>query len=422
MQKITPLKTLSGFDNKFQKQLEIWERHIHAFVEMSDINLSANSNFSEQKTGALCGLTVAVKDIIDVAGFRTGNGSEVCRDFKPVTQDAEVVASLRSAGACIVGKTTTTEFAFTDPTNCRNPYDIGRTPGGSSSGSGAAVAAGVVDIALGTQTAGSLIRPAAYCGVVGFKPTFGALSTNGVTPLAPSFDTIGIIAGSVKLAKSAFVSMNSSDNCVEVCNLVDLSVMVALLPTDVQATPATMAALNDASNAVKELNLSFQNEGLVMDVDDVVANHRIVMNYEAFGAHQGLLSDERIDLLKPKFRAGLLAGAGTSQTKFDIAVRALSEAKEAFWPRLLDVDIVLTVPVPDGAPLIDGTTGFQDWLTPWTVFGGPLITLPWGMDDLGRPRAVMLAAHPGQDRKLLAMAEALEQFAPRMPRPQIPNS
>lgn len=422
MQKYMPHDTHSSLGTDFQKQYEMWEQHIQAFVELSKTDKISNSASVGEECGALKGLTVAVKDIIDVAGLRTRNGSATCRDCKPITQDATVVARLRSAGARIVGKTTTTEFAFTDPTNCRNPHDILRTPGGSSSGSGAAVAAGVVDIALGTQTAGSLIRPASYCGVVGFKPTFGVLSTNGVTPLAPSFDTVGIIAGSVALAKSAFISMNRSDECVGVDNLSSLCVMTALLPTEVEASSATIAALNDASDAMKRLNPNFTNEGLVTDVDRVVANHRVVMNYEAFGVHQNLMSDELIELLKPKFRAGLLAGASTSQSKYNTSVRALFESKKAFWAHLADVDIVLTLSVPDGAPLIDGTTGFQDWLTPWTVFGGPLITLPWGMDDLRRPRAVMLAAHPGQDMKLLATAAALEQLAPRLLRPEIPNS
>lgn len=155
----------------------------------------------------LAGITVGVKDIIDVAGVPTRNSGAACAQAKPATIDATVVALLRRAGAHIVCKTTTTEFAFTDPTDCRNPHDVKRTPGGSSSGSSAAVGAGLLDMALGTQTAGSLCRPAAYCGVVGFKPSYGVLSTRGVTPLARSFDTVGIITRSVKLAHQGFVAM-----------------------------------------------------------------------------------------------------------------------------------------------------------------------------------------------------------------------
>ena len=141
-----------------------WEPYIHAFSALDETPSEGI------EPGPLSGMAVGVKDIIDVAGLPTRNGSDACRDAPPAAHDANVVAALRNAGADIIGKTTTTEFAFTDPTACRNPYDVNRSPGGSSSGSGAAVAAGVVDIALGTQTAGSLCRPAAYCGAVGKTP------------------------------------------------------------------------------------------------------------------------------------------------------------------------------------------------------------------------------------------------------------
>lgn len=161
--------------------------------------------------GILNGLTVGVKDIIDVRWLPTRNGSDACHEAAAAELDAPAVAALRNAGAAIVGKTTTTEFAFTDPTDCRNPHDLNRSPGGSSSGSGAAVAAGMVDLALGTQTAGSLCRPAAYCGTVGLKPSNGWISTQGVTPLAPSFDTVGVIARNVEVAEAAFAAMHAVD-------------------------------------------------------------------------------------------------------------------------------------------------------------------------------------------------------------------
>ena len=136
--------------------LELWEQHIHAFVELSSRSSSYTEKFPDQLTNGLAGVTVGVKGIIDVEELPTRNGSDACRECKTATQVAFAVASLRRAGARIVGKTTTTEFAFTDRANCRNPYDLNCTLGGSSSGSGAAVAAGMVDLALGTQTAGSL--------------------------------------------------------------------------------------------------------------------------------------------------------------------------------------------------------------------------------------------------------------------------
>ena len=401
--------------NRFHHRTDLWEPHIHAFAALCDPEKIAHSGVKYRVSG----LTVGVKDIIDVAGVATRNGSEMCKEAAVAPHDAPVVAALRAAGAQIVGKTTTTEFAFTDPTACRNPFDLNRTPGGSSSGSGAAVAAGLVDIALGTQTAGSLCRPAAYCGVVGFKPSYGILSNAGVTPLAPSFDTVGIIAGSVSLAHEAFAVMAPSD--VKPPASAELNLLCGLWDSDVVPYQDTVTALHEAADASEAFSMSTHKTALQADVEQIVAAHRILMNYEAAMAHGAMLSDRRVDLLKPKFLAGLRAGAAISSDKAAQAVGFLATAKATFWAGLADVDAVLTLPVPDGAPLIDGTTGYQDWLTPWTVFGGPLICLPWGLDRLGRPRSVMLAAKPGQDAKLLSIASRLEAQGPPRPLPQAPG-
>ena len=393
--------------------LRLWEPHIHAFVALGE------PPADQPHSGALSGLSVGIKDIIDVVGLPTRNGSDACRDAPPAATDAPVVAALRNAGASIVGKTTTTEFAFTDPTACRNPHDLNRSPGGSSSGSGAAVAAGVVDIALGTQTAGSLCRPAAYCGVVGFKPSYGVLSTAGVTPLAPSFDSVGIIARSVALARTAFRAMAPAAVAIPHDNA--KTAQVGCWTSDIASSSETLDALRGASNAISDSVLSATSGDLNADVDRIVTAHRTVMNFEAAAAHGAMLEDERVDMLKPKFLTGLRTGAKISPKQAEEAAAFLSVAKQAFWRGLQGIDIILTLPVPEGAPLIDGTTGYQDWLTPWTVFGGPLVCLPWGLDTLGRPRSVMLAAHPGMDAQLLTMAAQLEDRSPPFAHPQKPS-
>jgi Asp-tRNA(Asn)/Glu-tRNA(Gln) amidotransferase A subunit family amidase len=410
----TPAHTSNDptFD-RFQKRADLWERHIHAFVD-----IQPNYDGTGPK-GPLSGLTVGVKDIIDVAGLPTRNGSHACTHAAPALADAACVAALRDAGAMIVGKTTTTEFAFTDPTACRNPFDVNRTPGGSSSGSGAAVAAGLVDIALGTQTAGSLCRPAAYCGVVGFKPTYGVLPTSGVTPLAPSFDSVGVIAGSVTLAERAFMAMAPSAR--QTPETAAPRVVSGLWATKVTATDDTLTALHAAASACADANMLCHDLALPTDIEPIVAAHRTVMQHEAALAHGAMLSDGRAHALQSKFLTGLRAGAAISPDAAAQAAAFLARAKDAFWVGLDNVDAVLTLPVPDGAPLVDGTTGYQDWLTPWTVFGGPLICLPWGVDRLGRPRSVMLAARPGQDVQLLSIASRLEACAPPCPRPSPPK-
>lgn len=403
---------MKGSQQGHDADLRQWERHIHAFATLCTDEAPEH--------GLLAGMRVGVKDIIDVAGVPTQNGSDACKDAKPALQDASAVAALRSAGAHIVGKTTTTEFAFTDPTACRNPYDLRRSPGGSSSGSGAAVAAGVVDIALGTQTAGSLCRPAAYCGVVGFKPTYGVLPTQGVTPLATNFDTVGIIAGSVGLAQKAFTVFAGAHDTKE--TPLHTKALCGLWQTEAVPDGDLLAGMQAAKNAFGGLGTDVAEGPLNADVGPIVTAHRTVMNHEAHIAHGGMLADGRANLLKPKFLAGLQAGAAISPDAVAQAREFLTKAKKEFWAGLLDIDTILTLPVPEGAPMMDGTTGFQDWLTPWTVFGGPLVCLPWGMDSLRRPMSVMLAARPGNDHSLLEAAARLEAVSPDLPRPVLPNN
>ncbi|MEP2639874.1 amidase [Roseobacter sp.] len=387
---------------------EVWDRHIHAFVAVSDAPAQA---------GPLGDVSVGVKDIIDVAGLPTKNGSLTYADALAADCDATVVRRLRDAGARIVGKTTTTEFAFTDPTPCRNPHVLARSPGGSSSGSGAAVGAGIVDIALGTQTAGSLIRPAAYCGAVGFKPSAGLLPLDGVTPLARSFDTVGIIARTVGLARRAFDVIAPP---AQTGDLRGANVVCGLWDTQVEVAPDWMQAMRAAQDSLSCV-VSLTVCDLVADVGRVVDAHRTVMCAEAFATHHAMLDGDTAQMLKPKFRMGLEAGRAVSPAALRQARGLLTGACAAFWDNMADTDLILTLPVPEGAPLLDDTTGFQDWLTSWTVFGGPLVCVPWGVDALSRPRSVMLAAHPGQDARVLSAAAYLEQHAPLVPAPQTPR-
>ena len=394
----------------WRARLDLWEPHIGAFVALCPETDPVGA-------GPLSGLVAGVKDVIDVAGQVTRNGSAACADLPPASRDAEVVAALRAAGARIAGKTVTTEFAFTDPTDCRNPHDITRSPGGSSSGSGAAVAAGLVDIALGTQTAGSLCRPAAYCGVVGLKPGYGVLSRRGVTPLAPSFDSVGVIARSVGVARAAFEVMSGQPGASP-----EALVTAArwLLPGDVQAGADMLEALDEAMHGLSRCAAPRAAPPVACDTQAIVEAHRTVMLAEAAQWHGGLASPDKVARLRPNFRAALERGAALEATQVAGARRLLHEAAEGFWQAMQGVDVILTLPVPEGAPKLDGSTGFQHWLTIWTVFGGPLVSLPWGVDRLGRPRAVMLAGRPGTDAGVLALAERLEACAPPLPVPVLP--
>lgn len=407
----------AGDSSRFQR----WETHIGAFVALADPSSELEGSSRSAVEAPLAGLDAGVKDIIDVSGHPTCNGSKTCADAMPVAEDSEVVATLRDAGARIIGKTTTTEFAFTDPTDCRNPHDLSRSPGGSSSGSGAAVAAGLVDFALGTQTAGSLCRPAAYCGVVGYKPSFGLWPTVGVTPLAPSFDTVGVIASSVEVAIKVFKVLTPEPNQATSQTRLDLTYDTALFDGEIRPTPEAAQALRETTKLLEQICVKSPDTGPLPDIAGIVPDHRIVMNHEAFQAHGHLLSEPGATLLQPKFHAGLKVGEQVTAATARDAMERLALAKQDFWASRSNTDVILTLPVPEGAPLIGETTGFQDWLTPWTVFGGPLVCIPWGLDALGRPRSVMLASCPGTDAMLLDVAHSLEAMAPARPEPILPD-
>lgn len=398
---------------EIRANLAAWEPRIGAFARVDDAGFAC----LDRATGPLAGLAVGVKDVLDVAGLPTRNGSRACEDAGPAQRDAPVVAALRAGGAAILGKTVTTEFAFIDPTDCRNPFDLARTPGGSSSGSGAAVGAGVLDLALGTQTAGSLCRPAAYCGAVGFKPGLGVLSTEGMTPLAPSFDAPGLVARDVATAAAAFAVCAGVDLSPDV----PLDLRVARAPFDPHAPMAEAAldALTEAASALAGLAEMQGEARTALSFSAIVADHRTIMLAEAAAAH-GAMLDAAPHRLRPHLAAALAIGRTLPQAEVAAARTRLSDAQAIFWDEMAGCDLLLAPPVPDGAPLLGEGTGYQNLLTPWTVFGGPLLVLPWGLDGLGRPRSVMLAAAPGREALVLTAAAQLAPMSPPLPRPAVP--
>lgn len=282
----------------WRKRLAAWEPRLGAVVTLDEAAAGTLDAGAGGGAGPLAGVATGVKDVIDVRGLPTRNGSAAWAGAAPASRDAPVVAALRAAGAAILCKTASTELAFTDPTTTLNPFDAVATPGGSSSGSGAAVGAGLLDLALGTQTAGSLCRPAAYCGAVAFKPSLGALSTEGMTPLAPSFDTIGFIAKDVAVARTAFAA------CAGEALAEDRTPQrIARAPID-PAAPMTAEALDALDAAARVLAAEPAYPPPPVDLAAVVRDHRRVMLAEAAAAH-GVLLDRAPDLLRPKLRAGL---------------------------------------------------------------------------------------------------------------------
>ena len=399
-----------------RERLATWEPTIRAFVEL---DTEAFDRLDSAPSGLLGGLSLGVKDIVDVRGLPTRYGSRAYGDAPPCEHDAPCVAALRDAGAAILGKTTSTEFAFTDPTDTRNPYDPERTPGGSSSGSGAAVGAGVLDLAIATQTAGSLCRPATYCGVTGFKPTRGMVSTVGVAPLAPSFDTVGVIARDVSTAALAYRAWTDDrvDLLTAALDAPWPSVGIAPIDPDAPMTAPALAARDAAAAGLAARGARARTPTATVPFGAIVADHRRVMLHEA-ARHHGHLLDRAPGTLQPNFSAALREGLDIGADEAAAARVRLQTARDAFWRAMSDHDVLLACPVPGSAPMrAAGTTGWQHLLTPWTVFGGPLLCLPWGVDPDGLPCAVMLCGAPGTDRAVLAAGLRLEALAPPRPRP-----
>lgn len=355
-----------------------------------------------------------VKDVIDVSGMPTRAGSLTRAAAPAATTDASIVRRLRKAGWVPAGKTVTTEFAFVDPPRTRNPYALTHSPGGSSSGSAAAVAAGMIPLALGTQTAGSLCRPAAYCGISAIKPSFGLLPTDGLVPLAPSFDTVGVMARDVRRAAQSLAIMAARTMLAE--SHIPHRMKLACLParhhenssSDIRTFhQRTIAALRMEGFDIAEVDLD-------VDLAEVVEDHRTVMLHEAGLAH-GYLLEGQAELLQPRIRQALSIGVTLTESAATAARTRLDEARERVWSRLAMFDAALLQPVPRPAPHGFATTGDQSYQTPWTAFHGPLITVPGELNCEGLPLATMLAAAPDADAALIAIAAAVQAIIDRLP-------
>lgn len=374
---------------------------------------------SGKAIGPLHGLPVGIKDIIDTAGIPTENGTVLDAGRVPV-RDAAVVARLRQAGALIMGKTVTTELAHFSPGKTRNPQDPGHTPGGSSSGSAAAVAARMVPLAVGTQTAGSVIRPAAFCGVVGFKPSFGAIPRTGILAQAPSLDTVGVFANSPEdaaLLAEALCGFDEADPATAPTptpRLVQTALseppvtpaLAFLRPLDWQeADGETVAAFADLTATLGnrcervELPQAFGDAGRLREQVQYAEMARSYHGYEKRGR----------DRLSRKLQDALDDGKS-------ILARDYLEALD--WRRVADAaldeifdrfDAIITYAAPGPAPAGLESTGSPVFNGLWTFCGAPALTLPLLASGNGLPMGVQLVGRRGDDARLLRTARWLVQ-------------
>jgi aspartyl-tRNA(Asn)/glutamyl-tRNA(Gln) amidotransferase subunit A len=361
--------------------------------------------------GPLHGIPVGIKDVIDVAGQQTLANSKSRAGSAPATADADVVAALRAAGAIILGKTHTTEFAFFDPSPARNPYNIGHTPGGSSSGSGAAVGAGMVPLALGTQTVASVNRPAAYCGVAAFKPSTQSNCTHGITPLAPSFDTVGFYGASVPDAVALYDALAPAF-AAAFDGAAPASVVQLDDPALADCDAAILARLAEAARSLADAGYTVRKAASPEPWAALFETQTRAMRYEAARIYRPL----RDAAIGAKLREMIDDGLAVPDDTYRDDRRQLAAARAAFWAAFPDA-VLLFPATPATAPAGLAWTGDPRYISPWTALGGPIVTQPAGLHANGLPIGLLVCGRPGSDRALARVAVSMSELVARVAKP-----
>ena len=360
----------------------------------------------------LYGIPVGIKDIFHVDGFATKAGSKLPEELF-AGPEAACVATLRAAGALILGKTVTTEFAYFEPGPTRNPHDLDHTPGGSSSGSAAAVAAGFCPLALGTQTIGSVIRPAAYCGIVGFKPSFGRIATVGVIPFSKSADHVGIFTQDVagmRLAASILCSDWRADR--EDVRSFTLPVLgVPEGPYLDQASSEALAAFEAQLSSFERAGYSVRRVAVLGDIETISHRHRQMIAAEVSEVHNEWFAKYE-PLYRPRTSEIIRQGRKVSADELAEARAGRGVLRDELEALMAEVGIDLWVcPSATGhAPEGIGSTGDPAMNLPWTHAGLPAITLPAGLSENGLPLGLQFAAPFMADERLLGWSEALARI------------
>jgi Asp-tRNA(Asn)/Glu-tRNA(Gln) amidotransferase A subunit family amidase len=375
---------------------------------------------SGEPVGPLHGVPVGVKDIIDTADMPTENGTVLHKGRTP-REDAAVVKMLRAAGAVILGKTVTTECAYFNPGKTRNPHNLEHTPGGSSSGSAAAVGAGMVPLALGSQTAGSVIRPAAFCGAFGFKPTHGLIPRSGILALSRTLDHVGLFARSVEDVALLLEQLQGYDELdpdtrprarISFTEIAleepPLEPMFAFVKT-----PHWERTDPDTKEAYAELQETLGKQVEEVELFPSAAEawdwHRTIMEAEMAANLEPLWVAGR-EKLSEKLRALLERGRETRALDYQRALRrivpAVESLDELFQQRY---DAILTPPALGTAPKGLGSTGDPVFCSIWTLLGMPAITAPLMQGENGLPLGVQLVGRKGYDARLLRTARWLEK-------------
>ena len=419
---ITPVEVAQSLLERMdalEPQLKAWVR-VDRETVLADAQQRQDQLEIGAATGLLHGVPIGIKDIYHIAGIPTTAGSKVYADYVP-NETAATIELLQNAGAVMLGKTVTTEFACLDPSHTKNPWNPAHTPGGSSSGSAVSVAARMCPVAMGSQTVGSVLRPASYNGIVGLKPTYGRVSRRGVVPVSWSLDTVGWMGRSVEDMALLLHVMAGPDEQDPVASRLPagdyLSGLDSAGPPKIglitsffmeesdqetqKRTRGVLEELRSAGASVVELKLpeSFQT---------AVQDQLLIMGVEAAAFHKPMYEKQAQDY-RPKIREMLRQGLETDGTTYSKALERRLRFSADMKKLAEQADVLLTPSTPT-APLADLTnTGDTRFQGPWTSCGLPTITLPAGLAGSGLPMGIQLIAPPFEEARLLAVARWCEK-------------
>jgi Asp-tRNA(Asn)/Glu-tRNA(Gln) amidotransferase A subunit family amidase len=380
--------------------IDAQEADIKAFVRRS-------ANPRAQTKGALRGIAVGIKDIVDTADMPTEMGCPAIYKGNQPRADAPIVMALKQAGATVVGKTTTTAFAANDPTPTVNPRNHGHTPGGSSSGSAAAVGAGMIPLSVGTQTGGSVIRPASFCGVAAIKPSYRLLPSVGVKCFSWTLDTVGLFAAGVEDVAIALAAITGrSELLAGEMKTPRIGVVTQAFAGDPEA--AGSEALQIAVHAAAKAGASVRELKMPEIVAEAWRIHPIVQEFEA---HQSFAWEyrENYDAMPPLLRGRLDESRDYTAAQYDSARAVASKARAALSDILRDVDVLIALSAPGVPPKGLASTGDPRFNRLWTLMGMPCVNVPAYTADGNLPIGVQVIADFGDDAKALSAARFLEK-------------
>jgi len=392
------------------ERIALRDQEVRAWVGIEADRALDRARAADQRREStpLAGVPLGVKDVIDCATLPTQCGSPIYKGYRPLA-DAACVALACRAGGIVLGKTVTTEFASRSPGPTRNPHNPGHTPGGSSSGSAAAVADFMVPLAFGTQTGGSVIRPAAYCGIVGYKPSFGTINCAGMKQLAESLDTVGVLARTVEDC-ALLVHAVSDRRIPDFASQPTQAPRIGVCRTSRwnEACPATQALIESAAITLARAGAEVRDVALPEGFDRIYDDQPLIMNWEAARA----LAWEYLhfaDLVSEQMRQTMKEYGAMPRGAYDDAMNHVLDCRARLPQVFAGIDVLLTPSAPGEAPQGLSATGSSLFNRNWTALHLPCVTIPAGTGPQGLPLGIQIVGNFNADTRTLECAEWVRQ-------------